>query len=373
MPKRSDNIYKRKDERREARYPLVDSANHPKKHDSIYGKSYQEVKIKRAKSLTQGRKKPPKKCVLFFKDLLMAWQAVNRIKLKESSTSRYQNIIDSHILPALGNKYIAQVNTPMINRFLTEKLTNGRLDQSGGLSPSYVRSMAFIIRSAIAFGAEENICLPLQTAIAKPSIPKRELAVLKPDMQKTLEKELLEDMSDVKLLIYITLYTGIRIGEACALRWEDIDFNSNILHVRQTVSRIWTTENGKKTSNLVLTSPKTESSLRCIPICSKLHTTLCSFPHLKKSGFILTSGTDNSFTSPRTYEYRYKRILKKCKLEAFNYHSLRHTFATRCIECGVDIKSLSEFLGHSSVSITLNTYVHSSMELKRQQIEKLAI
>lgn len=186
--------------------------------------------------------------------------------------------------------------------------------------------------------------------------------------QKALEHCLTENMSAEKLLIYITLYTGLRIGEACALRWEDISLDSRLIYVRQTVSRIWSFRDGKKDSRLVVSSPKTKSSLRNIPICSRLYTILADFPNRKTQGYIIGDG---AFTSPRTFEYRYKKILKEARLTPVHYHTLRHTFATRCIECGVDIKSLSEILGHANVAITLNTYVHSSMELKRIQLEKL--
>lgn len=372
MPRRGDNIRKRKDGRWEARYALEDSVKDIRRYASVYGRTYQEAKEKRDHILMQVQIPKSKPCVILFKDILSAWQEANRIRLKEASVSRYQNLINTHILPELGNKRMSQITASLLNRFLMTKLETGRLDHSGGLSPSYVRSIALIISSAISFGVTENLCGPLQSKIAKPSIPKKELTILCMEKQTVLENDLLENMDELKLLIYITLYSGIRIGEACALRWEDIDIDAKLLYVRQTVSRIWSFSDEKKTSKLVIGTPKSESSLRCIPICSKLHAAICNFPYRKKYGYILPSATDCSFISPRTFEYRYKLILKKIGLEPVNYHALRHTFATRCIERGVDIKSLSEILGHSDVSITLNTYVHSSMELKRLQIEKLA-
>ncbi len=371
MPRRGDNIRKRKDGRWEARYVQEDCEDSKKRYGSVYGKTYQEAKEKREQIVIRGRKRPSKTGGVLFQDILVAWQEANRINLKASSISRYQNLIDTHIFPELGNKRMEQINSSVINRFLSAKLENGRLDNKGGLSPAYVRSIALVISSAVAFGVSEKMCSPMQSSITKPALTKKELTVLNPDKQTTLENELLEDMNEVKFLIYMTLYTGIRIGEACALRWEDIDLDAKLLYVRQTVSRVWFTHNGKKKSKLVIGSPKTDSSLRCIPICSKLYSILSSFPYRKKQGYILESNTSSSFVSPRTFEYRYKAILKKCALEPVNYHALRHTFATRCIERGVDIKSLSEILGHADVSVTLNTYVHSSIELKRLQLEKL--
>ena len=372
MPRRGDNIRKRKDGRWEARYPLTGLDEKTKKYGSVYGKTYQEAKEKRDLIIKKGIQMPLSGGISF-KELLEAWQDANRVRIKEASVSRYQNLIDAHILPYLGSKKVNQINTLTINRFLTSKLENGRLDGTGGLSATYVRSITLIISSAIKFGATERLCEPLLSPITKPSIAKKELCTLCLAHQTLLEQGLLNDLTEVKLLIYITLYTGLRIGEACALRWENIDLEAKILFVRQTVSRVWYSENGKKISKLTISSPKTGSSMRSIPICSKLYEVIKHFPNRKKHGYVLPGNDGTSFISPRTYEYRYKKLLNEYGLNPVNYHALRHTFATRCIERGVDIKSLSEILGHTDASITLNTYVHSSMELKRLQLEKLVI
>lgn len=372
MPRRGDNIRKRKDGRWEARYTKDDYEDPSKKYGSVYGRTYQEAKDKRDLILKQGQQQKPLSRGLLFKDILEVWQDANRVRLKEASISRYQNLIDTHILPELGSKRMGQLNASAINRFLSTKLEKGRLDGSGGLSASYVRSITLVIGSAIRYGVAEGLCTPLLSPINKPSLPKKALSILSEKDQGLLEQELLDNINEEKLLIYLTLYTGLRIGEACALRWEDISLEAKLIYVRQTVSRVWYSENGKKHSKLVAGSPKTESSSRCIPICSKLYEIIKNFPYRKKHGYILSNHNSGSFVSPRTFEYRYKKILKTAKLEPVNYHTLRHTFATRCIERGVDIKSLSEILGHADASITLNTYVHSSIELKRMQLEKLA-
>lgn len=370
MPRRGDNIRKRKDGRWEARYPLDDCTEGVKKYKSVYGKTYGEAKEKREKMISLGKYKPLRNDIVF-KDVLDAWQNANRIRLKEASVSRYQNLIDTHILPKLGGVKMRQFDASLINCFLTSKLEEGRLDGKGGLSASYIRSMILVITSAINYGASEKLCEPLQSPIVKPPLLKKELNIICETKQSMLEQELLDHMNEDKLLVYITLYTGLRIGEACALRWEDISLESRLIFVRHTVSRIWYSENGKKHSKLMAGTPKTEASLRTIPICSKLYDVIHSFPHRKSCGYILMNRNNLSFVSPRTFEYRFKQMLMRCSLDPVNYHALRHTFATRCIERGVDIKSLSEILGHADTSITLNFYVHSSIELKRIQIEKL--
>ena len=374
MPRRGDNIRKRKDGRWEARYAKETGGENASKYGSVYGKTYKEAKAKRDQIIFLKNTQPIKTDSILFRDILAAWQESNRIRLKGASVSRYQNLIDTHILPELGDKSMPQINGPLINRYLIKKLENGRIGQAGGLSPAYVRSISFIISAAIRFGAAHALCAPLQFHITKPVLKrKEELVILDADKQAILEKELLRNMNNEKLLIYITLYTGLRIGEVCALRWEDIDMQDKLLYVRQTVSRIWHTADQEKKSELVIATPKTAASLRCIPLCSKLYASLCNFSQRKECGYILQNTKGDSFISPRTFEYRYKAILKQCALEPVNYHTLRHTFATRCIERGVDVKSLSEILGHASVDITLDTYVHSSIELKRIQLEKFVV
>lgn len=370
MPRRGENIHKRKDGRWEARYVVKTDEAITKKYRSVYGKTYQEAKEKRNLILQQQPILQKTRCVMF-KDILASWQAANSVHLKESSVSRYQNLIDVHILPALGNVCANQLSAATINRFLAQKLENGRANGCGRLSPAYVRSLSVVISSAMKYGIAEGMCHPLRSSLIRPPLPKKELRILSLKEQAVLEQELLDDINEDKLLTYITLYTGLRIGEVCALCWEDIDMDAMILYVRKTVSRSWNMQNQKKISTLQIGSPKTEASLRCIPICSKLYAVLSDFPFKKKHGYISTCGKDESFISPRTFEYRYKKILKACAIEPVNYHALRHTFATRCVERGVDVKSLSEILGHANIAITLNTYVHSSIELKRAQIEKL--
>ena len=214
----------------------------------------------------------------------------------------------------------------------------------------------------------EGLCQPLKTPIHKPTVHKRELQVLSSDVQKSFEKILIEDGSEVSLGIIIALHTGMRIGEICALMWEDVDFENDVIHIRHTVARVKSTNKFSKTK-LIIDSPRTISSKRDIPISSVLKPILFSASKHKKSNYVVPS--NNSFMGTRTFDYRYRQLLKSNNISIFNFHTIRHMFATRCIDVGVDVKTLSEILGHSNVSTTLNTYVHPSMEIKKSQIEKL--
>lgn len=371
MAKRGDYIHKRKDGRWEGRYPKGRNAKGAIKYASVYGKSYREVKEKLLTiSKAMAGETALKNREKMFGQILQLWMDNNKSRLKGATINKYQNLIDSHILAELGSVQIGELDATRINKFLNKMLVSGKINGTGGLSPSYVRSMAIVISAAINFAVNEGLCSPLKTSICKPVSDKKEFSILDKNTQQQFETFLLKDLDLTKAGIFISLHTGMRIGEVCALSWEDIDLVQNVIHVRHTVARVRKSSifsNG--TTELIIDSPKTKSSSRDIPISSKLLPVILKIQQLSSSGFVI-SETD-TFVHPRTYENRYHKTLKECNVDKINYHTLRHTFATRCIEAGVDVKSLSEILGHGNVSITLNTYVHSSMEMKRNQLEKL--
>ena len=176
-------------------------------------------------------------------------------------------------------------------------------------------------------------------------------------------------MSLKNIGILICLYTGLRVDEICALHWNDISLKEKTLYIHQTLQRLQNENiNGKKTS-LILSTPKSSCSIRTIPLPDDIAVVLDNFP-CKKEGYLLT-GTD-SCIEPRTMQNHFKHVLKEATIEETNFHTLRHTFATRCVEAGFDIKSLSEILGHSNVNITMNRYVHPTLELKRQNMQRLS-
>ena len=368
MPKRGENIHKRKDGRWEGRYKKTPSSIGSTQYGSVYGKTYSEVKAK-LKELNQNQvlklSAPGKERK--FREILILWKETNHLKHKGATEAKYEYLIERHIIPALGDLTLSAITTLRLNEFAEQKLDNGRLDKKGGLSSAYVRNMMIIVTSALQYAINEGMCPALNTAAFKPSIEKKELKILSPQEQEHLEHFLIADMDETKLGIYLSLNCGLRIGEICALRWSDIDLEHRVIHIRSTVARVKNIRDGG--THLIIDKPKTEASLRDVPIHSKLIPVIAEMKNRSSSLYVISNTA--TFVSPRTYEYRYHRILDKCSLESYNYHVLRHTFATRCIISGVDVKTLSEILGHSNVSITLNTYVHPSMEMKLNQIEKI--
>ena len=373
MSRRGDNIHKRKDGRWEGRYKKGRKADGRILYGSVYGKTYKEVREKlqqlSATPVIEAIGKQKKKT---FEEVLNLWMDHNRIRLKGGTINKYRNLIDMHIVPALGHVNVTEITSPMIHHFLMEKKEHGSLTREGGLSASYLRSIMLVINSALKFAAQEGLCQPLKSPVFVPSPPKKMLAILDLNEQRNLETYLLHDLNLTKAGVFISLHTGLRIGEVCALRWEDVDLEKKLIHVRHTVARIKKIESmPSQGTRLIIDQAKTKASVRDIPISSVLLPVMEKIKEEAASDYVISETT--SFVSPRTYEYRYHRILETCGLPSINYHALRHTFATRCIEAGVDIKSLSEILGHGNVSITLNTYVHSSLDLKRTQLEKLTV
>ncbi len=306
-----------------------------------------------------------------FADILELWFTNRRFHMKGSTEHKYRELIDKHILPELGEENISRLTAVTVNKFLARKL-GGEFEERGirTLSASYVRSMATIIDAVISFAVTEKYCRPLKSDIFKPIPNKREPQILERDEQAKLVTYIFKHRCATSIGVLLSLNAGLRIGEVCGLSWENVDLQKGILHIRHTVARVPDTNpNTAAATRLILDSPKSASSVRDIPIASAILPLLADRRKKACSEF-LVSEKDN-FISPRTYEYRFSRLLEKSGLRHVNYHALRHTFATRCIEIGMDVKSLSEILGHAGVGVTLNTYVHSSIERKREQMEKL--
>ncbi len=207
--------------------------------------------------------------------------------------------------------------------------------------------------------------------IIYPRVQKKEMRVLTQEEQDCFVKYLTEDMDCCKFGVYLALTTGIRIGELCALRWKDISLTDRTVSISATMQRLRDFDESRGTKTMIsIDTPKSSSSVRTIPLTKNM-TAFCSrFMSPNGNDFVLT-GTE-SYMEPRTLQYRFAHYTKECGLEGVHFHTLRHTFATRCVEVGFEVKSLSEILGHANTSITLNRYVHSSMELKKNNMEKLS-
>ena len=194
--------------------------------------------------------------------------------------------------------------------------------------------------------------------------------ILSKTERRKIIKYCLEENSLKTLGIIICLNTGLRIGEICALKWKGINLEKREINIRNTLQRIY--DEPQKKTRIIIESAKTRTSIRNIPITNKLYNLLYPLRKKYKDDDFFLTGSSEKYIEPRRYQQIFKNILKICNIKkSYKFHILRHTFATECIEVGIDPKSLSEILGHSDVSITLNRYVHSSYKLKRKYLEKL--
>ncbi len=353
MAKKGLNIYKRRDGRWEGRYKNGFKPDGSVRYTSVYGITYSDVKNILVKKLSK-RKTEALKCNFNFKELSELWLESTLHNIKESTYSNYFMKLEKHILPYLGTIKYDDLTVKILNDFAAEKLRSG-------LSAKYVSDICRVIKSIARFACVKLGYADKADLLSLPKCEKTEQKTLTSEQQNSLVSYLSESNLSSDLGIFIAAVTGIRIGELCALQWSDIDLEKRIITVRKTMQRIKNI-NGKTATKIVITSPKSKTSEREIPIPDVLYPYLKAMQ--KSSDCYVLTGKKNYY-EPRTIQYRFKQVLKKAGLPQINFHSLRHMFATRCIAVGADVKTLSEILGHSSVELTLNRYVHSSSERKR--------
>ena len=364
MGRRGESIFHRKEGRWEARYLLgKDAATGKPKYRSVYGSTYSEAKEKRRQAMKETYVSYKNGC---FIEAVRLWLDEKEPDIKEQTYRRYRQCIDTHIIPYFGSIKCSAITQAVFDDFLKQKRLAGRLDGKGGLSQSTIRGMCIILQSVLLFAYQKKMGIQEMIQIKKPKVEKKTVSVLRPNEQKKLEAFLLESPIDTNLAIYLALHTGMRIGEICALRWPDIDFAEQMLSIRSTVIR-------NKSGQLAIAPPKSETSQRTIPITRQLTNLLTEERKRNSSEYVFSSPRKDTFLNPRTLQYRFQAMLSQLGITKISFHALRHTFATRWIECGMDVKSLSEVLGHAGVQITLDIYVHSSNKLKREAIEKLEV
>ena len=349
MARKGENIYKRKDGRWEGRYKSGFDDSGKSKYRSVYGKSYKEVKDKLFLCKSESENYVSSGS-LTVKEISDEWLLAVKIRAKESTYVTYQMKLEKHIIPAFGSLRYECLTAKMLYDFIEEKIKSG-------LSPKYVSDIVIVLKSVAKHASKTYGFANMIDDVVSPKYEKQELKLYNENQQKQLYDYLMNNINNTSLCILLSMYTGLRIGEICGLKWSDIDFEKSILTVRRTVQRI-SCDNGTK---LLIGTPKSKSSLRTIPIPDFIIKLLRKFKS-SSDNYVLSS--TNKVTEPRTLQYRFKAILKKVNLPSINFHSLRHLFATNCIKAGFDVKTFSEILGHSSVETTLNIYVKSSMERK---------
>jgi len=374
MSRKGENIYKRKDGRWEGRYMKGVRDNGKIQYGYEYGRSYSDTK----KRLTEVQGAlafgiNPSTCITTnYSEILLGWLQSSKLRTKESTYSRYYYLVSKYISPKLGQYKLNQLSNAVMEKYIDGLLESGRLDGTGGLSGKSVSDILTIIKSTLLYAKSNGCNIICDFSFLSVKHAEKEIRVLTKEEQKRLSTVLLSHTDNYKLGVLISLYTGMRLGEVCALKWKNVNLEARSIKVIETMQRIKNTGlNEKEKTKVIVSEPKSKCSIREIPIPICLLEIIKPF-YTAPNDFVL-SGSPIQYVEPRKLQYHFQRYVREGELENVNYHALRHTFATRCVELGFEIKSLSEILGHANVNITLNRYVHSSFELKMQNMNRLSL
>lgn len=361
MPRRGENIRKRKDGRWEARVKISVAPYNTTKYKYLYGKTYKEVKVRAHNYVHESQVSVEQTDIgETVNDIAFCWLIKVKNTRKYSTYVKYLNIYEKHIKPYIGEKEIHTIDDEILLTLLKERYNYGGINRSN-LSISTIKSIRYVLFSILSNMKATPLELITGSFYTKDNAS---IEIFISPEQYQIINYLKNHIDTFNLGILIAFYTGIRLGELCALKYEDIDLMHRTISIRQTVQRIKTSSAETKTE-LRCTKPKSAASERIIPICDELFCILCN--NLSKGVYVVNG---NKLMEPRTYQYKFKKILQTLTIQEHSFHTIRHTFATNCIDNGMNIKCLSEILGHSDVKTTMNRYVHPSLESKMNQINQ---
>ena len=286
---------------------------------------------------------------------------------KRKTCERYSEIIEKRLKVKLGEYELNELTPLILQRYITELIESGNMKTGKGLAANSVNGIITVIQNSLKLAyALGTIKEYAADKIRRPKTKEKEVTCFTLSEQKKIERAALAGKKTKWLGIVVCLYTGLRIGELLALEWKDVDFQKGMLTVSKSRHE-GKDENGRYAQ--IVESPKTVSSRRCIPLPKQI---LCELRMLKRksrSVYVISNG--ESSIPVRSYQRSFERLLKKLDIPHKGFHALRHTFATRALECGMDVKMLSELLGHKDPAVTLRRYVHSLMEQKKEMMNKV--
>ena len=368
MKMTGENIYRRKDGRWEGRY-IRERVDGKAKYNAVYARTYKEVKRKLDEAKrTLERKETPAVRAGKVSEIGRQWLSDSAAFLKKSSLNKYEDILRRYILPEFGEDELSDITNRRLVEFVNRLLLDGGAKKQG-LTPSTVAAVLSAFNGIRLYAIKKGYTVTFSMECVRLRREQRDIRVFSLEEEQCLLRYLQGHMDRPALGIVICLFTGIRIGELCAMKWDDIDLAERKMYVGKTMQRLRGNEDADRKTEVKIIAPKSVRSVRTIPLPDSMMELLEEF-YLPET-FLLT-GDSRRFVEPRTMQNRFKKIVASCGIEDANFHATRHTFATRCIELGFDIKSLSEILGHASVSITMNRYVHPTMALKRENMNRFS-
>lgn len=297
-----------------------------------------------------------------FKTVAQEWRADKKQYVKKSTYAAYSLLLFNHLLPEFGEAM--EITEKDIQNFVLRKLDDG-------LGQKSIKDILIVLKMIIRFGVKSGYWQHLEMDIKFPTErEKQSIEVLNKADQRKLMDFTKSNFTFMNLGIYVCLSSGMRIGEICALTWEDIDIELSVINIRKTIQRIYLVENGESHTEVIIDTPKSKNSIREIPMTSELIRMIKPLKKVVNPNFFVLSNNCHP-VEPRTYRNYYAKVMGELNLPHLKFHGLRHSFATRCIESGCDYKTVSVLLGHSNISTTLNLYVHPNMEQKKRCIEQM--
>lgn len=370
MPKTGENIYRRKDGRWEGRY-VKERVDGKIKYGAVYARSYRDVKRKleeakaaqREKSRAQAGMRAGKIAELGYR-----WLSEMTLTLKDSSINKYEDILRHYIVPELGETEVSEISNQCILDFVNGLLMKGGIHKQG-LAPSTVSEILSVLNGIRIYAMRRDYLVRFSLECVSLKRVQTEIRVFSREEEELLVRYLLEHMDFSALGILLCLFTGIRVGELCAMNWDDISLSERSMRISKTMQRLRMPDQEGGRTKVKIQEPKSACSVRTIPLPGILMGLLKEYHN---PGTFLLTGENSRYVEPRTMQNRFKKMLFACGISDANFHTTRHTFATRCIELGFDVKTLSEILGHADVAITMNRYVHPSMALKAEHMERLS-
>ena len=351
------NAYHRKDGRWDVRVSMY--VDGERKSIPFYGKTEEEANEKADRFMETERNAA--KCAeksltkMTVKDLIYEFLSRKQSTIKKSTLANYRTKSEKHIIPALGHIQCCNITANNIYEFIESM-------REKSLTERYIHDNVVLLKSVFRYANKIYSVKNVLDGIILPKGKKPVIELLSNAELSRLDEHLTACLDLKNLGILIVRNTALRIGEICALQWKDIDLEERVIYVKKTLQRVQV-KGGKKKTELTIMPPKSDKSVRVVPIPDWLVEYLLKYKN--NDDFYVISG-NNRPIEPRILQYRFVKILKELDLKHVHFHSLRHSFATNCIALGFDIKTLSEILGHSSVKITLELYVHSDMERKKK-------
>ena len=296
-----------------------------------------------------------------FSTVANKWLSQKENSIKQSTYANYRYLITKYLMPELQEMSLKELESYNFNEFIRSRIEE--------LSTKTIRDIVAVLKSVLKF-AELNYNINYNVEnITIPKLEVEKIRTLTKREKTRLENYCLKNDTLRNIGVVVCLYTGLRIGEICAMKWKDIDLEKREIQVTKTLQRSYKRDGDG--TRIIIDTPKTKESIRNIPITNRLYQILKPLKAQYDQEAYLLTGDSEKFIEPRNYNYEFKRTLEGCRVKSHKFHILRHTFATDCISVGMDVKSLSEILGHSDVNITLSRYVHSTYQQKKRYMEKL--